>query len=512
MYNKNKDTQLYYQCGHAISSGESDTPVEIFHPAVYVANIPRLSHFFANASPRQTGERTKQPPYAQGRVSPTSQPAPIEWVHFGDFSTNTTNAKVYAGDCLQALKNIVLKHSRHQRPINFVIHNGDIAYNLNWENGCVGDRFLRDIEPIASYVPYLTIPGDHEIVNKRMYHQRASYSHYLHRFNGVSYLSRANRSPFFFFCATFSLMNVCICDFCDTGHGVGAIYVVLNSFNYGNIHFIMLHSDPFLFAMVGSYQMESDLTEEWDWLIRDLRDVDRRGIIYDWGCIVEVEGLRGLRHGRNLEQLLHDFGVGGLRHATNLSLILTHVSLYALTQRNYDNPLSTVHVTNGNAGTMNNADTLSWLKPHFTAHRIDGSDQTSVHFAHLIVHNDTRLTYNVWDKHNRLLDTFDIYQSAHGPFTNHPLYVEQRLWIPFWMRSNLAILVASFLSLLALFCFYSMLCVELNFVNCASENGSKNIDIITYIRTFYQFTIVTINIDLSHLHGINCKSNGHYLF
>ena len=29
-------------------------------------------------------------------------------------------------------------------------------------DGCVGDEFLRQIEPIAAYVPYMTCPGNHE--------------------------------------------------------------------------------------------------------------------------------------------------------------------------------------------------------------------------------------------------------------------------------------------------------------------------------------------------------------
>ena len=30
------------------------------------------------------------------------------------------------------------------------------------ENGRRGDQFMRQIEPIAAYVPYMTCPGNHE--------------------------------------------------------------------------------------------------------------------------------------------------------------------------------------------------------------------------------------------------------------------------------------------------------------------------------------------------------------
>ena len=38
----------------------------------------------------------------------------------------------------------------------------DIAYNMDDANGTVADDFLNDIEPIASRIPYMTTPGNHE--------------------------------------------------------------------------------------------------------------------------------------------------------------------------------------------------------------------------------------------------------------------------------------------------------------------------------------------------------------
>ncbi len=37
-----------------------------------------------------------------------------------------------------------------------------MAYDLEFDNGRVGDQFMRQIEPMAAYVPYQTIPGNHE--------------------------------------------------------------------------------------------------------------------------------------------------------------------------------------------------------------------------------------------------------------------------------------------------------------------------------------------------------------
>lgn len=43
-----------------------------------------------------------------------------------------------------------------------VIHNGDIAYDLDDDQGERGDIFLRSIEPIASQLPYMVSQGNHE--------------------------------------------------------------------------------------------------------------------------------------------------------------------------------------------------------------------------------------------------------------------------------------------------------------------------------------------------------------
>ncbi|XP_013400248.1 acid phosphatase type 7 isoform X2 [Lingula anatina] len=56
-----------------------------------------------------------------------------------------------------------------------VLHVGDIAYNLDTSNGRIGDAFMRQIETVAAYVPYMTCPGNHEAAY--------NFSHYKYRFN-----------------------------------------------------------------------------------------------------------------------------------------------------------------------------------------------------------------------------------------------------------------------------------------------------------------------------------------
>ena len=43
-----------------------------------------------------------------------------------------------------------------------VLHVGDFAYDMDSDNAEVGDAFMRQLQPIAGYLPYMTCPGNHE--------------------------------------------------------------------------------------------------------------------------------------------------------------------------------------------------------------------------------------------------------------------------------------------------------------------------------------------------------------
>ena len=66
---------------------------------------------------------------------------------------------------------------------DYVIHAGDQAYDLDSEAGRNGDEFLESIAPIASRVPYMVAPGNHE--------EHDNFTHYRHRFNAITYYTAA---------------------------------------------------------------------------------------------------------------------------------------------------------------------------------------------------------------------------------------------------------------------------------------------------------------------------------
>jgi hypothetical protein len=67
-----------------------------------------------------------------------------------------------------------------------VLHNGDYAYNLDSNNGSVGDVFLNNLQPISTHVPYLGVLGNHE--------EAYNFSHFTNKFTAYNDLGRASGS------------------------------------------------------------------------------------------------------------------------------------------------------------------------------------------------------------------------------------------------------------------------------------------------------------------------------
>ena len=71
-----------------------------------------------------------------------------------------------------------------------IIHVGDFAYNMATDNGRVGNEFMKQIEPIAAYVPYMTCVGNHEYYEDfNMSNYKAHFSMPEERFYSIRNLS-----------------------------------------------------------------------------------------------------------------------------------------------------------------------------------------------------------------------------------------------------------------------------------------------------------------------------------
>lgn len=55
-----------------------------------------------------------------------------------------------------------LQEESQQHKYDAIFHVGDFAYDMDSKNAKVGDMYMRQIESIAAYVPYMVCVGNHE--------------------------------------------------------------------------------------------------------------------------------------------------------------------------------------------------------------------------------------------------------------------------------------------------------------------------------------------------------------
>lgn len=123
-------------------------------------------------------------------------------------------------------------------PVDMIFHLGDIAYDLHSEEGRVGDRFLRRLQPLAAYLPYQVCPGNHEAAQ--------NFSHYDGRFSMVSSVE-------------------------DSDSEALQINNHFYSFNLGRAHFIAYSTELHFFKSFGA----SKIAQQFEWLEADLAAANR---------------------------------------------------------------------------------------------------------------------------------------------------------------------------------------------------------------------------------------------
>lgn len=129
-----------------------------------------------------------------------------------------------------------LSNAVHFHTVDVILHIGDISYANGYQPGW--DLFLQKLEPVASQVPYMTCPGNHE--------EFFDFVAYRNRFQmpvpepNLTGVSRSNLTMYY-------------------------------SFNYGHTHFVSLSSESF-------WGRAPDLKPghaQYEWLVSDLASVDR---------------------------------------------------------------------------------------------------------------------------------------------------------------------------------------------------------------------------------------------
>ncbi|TKR62171.1 hypothetical protein L596_026165 [Steinernema carpocapsae] len=299
-----------------------------------------------------------------------SSNAPVRVCIFGDMG--------FEGGQFDDLINGVNKY------YDMVIHIGDIAYDLDGKNGNTGDDFMRKIEPVASKIPYMVIPGNHEKWN--------NYNHYKHRFtmpdNGTP------RKEGFFY-----------------------------SFDVGFVHFVGITNEFYAQKWTDYAQ------EQFHWLEQDLKKTQKPWIISlqhrpmycsnDRGnndC--ENEDNKAIRNGASglpgLETPLSKNGVDlsffGHMHSYERMWPVFRDKVYRDNQSidSQHNVMTPIHIVSGSGGTTHS--------PH--THQDDREDYSAIRseaFGFTIVHVENATTLHMRQFATELRKDVDTLTLTKGP-------------------------------------------------------------------------------------------------
>uniref|UniRef100_A0A8C5QW07 Purple acid phosphatase n=1 Tax=Leptobrachium leishanense TaxID=445787 RepID=A0A8C5QW07_9ANUR len=241
-----------------------------------------------------------------------------------------------------------------------ILHVGDFAYDMDKEDAQVGDEFMRQIESVAAYVPYMTCPGNHE--------EAYNFSNYRNRFT-------------------------------MPGKAEGLWY----SWNLGPAHVISISTEVYFYPQYG----KELVADQYRWLQEDLQEATspshrgERPWIITMGhrpmycsnndqddCTqhesVVRSGLPGGQYG--LEDLLYKYGVDleiwAHEHSYERLWPVYNYTVYnGSTETPYTNPRAPVHLITGSAGCSERLDPFIPSPSEWSALRVEDYGYTRIHIA-----------------------------------------------------------------------------------------------------------------------------------
>ncbi|CAD5118751.1 DgyrCDS7428 [Dimorphilus gyrociliatus] len=274
-----------------------------------------------------------------------------------------------------------------------ILHVGDFAYDMDSDNARVGDQFMRQIESIAAYVPYMTCPGNHE--------QAYNFSNYRFRFG----MPR-------------------------NGDGESIYY----SYDVGPVHIISFSTEVYFYLQYGTQQIRNQFA----WLEQDLIKANKNRAERPWivtmahrpmycsnndndDCSKYESIIRtGLPYlGYGLEDLFYQYGVDVMIWAHEHSYerlwpIYDRTVCNGSLAQPYIEPGAPIHITTGSAGCRERHDGFIPIQPYMTAFRSDDYGYTRMQFF-----NSSHAYFEQVsdDKKGEIIDKTWIVKSKHGIYS-----------------------------------------------------------------------------------------------
>ena len=277
-----------------------------------------------------------------------------------------------------------------------IFHVGDFGYDLDTNDGHIGDKFLNLIEPFAAETPYMTCPGNHE--------QKYHFSNYKNRF---------------------------------TMPGDEHMDMMVYSFNIGPAHVISISTEFYFHFYYGIIQV----VEQYEWLERDLKEAAKpenrakRPWIITMGhrpmycsnndhddCTHHESWVRvgvPLVHWFGLENLFHQYGVDVMVWAHEHSYerfwpVYNREVLNGSKAEPYTNPKAPVHFITGSAGCQERHDPfMNQTIPEWSAFR-----SLDYGYSRMQIINSSHLYWEQVsdDKGGSIIDKVMVIKDKHGPY------------------------------------------------------------------------------------------------
>ncbi|XP_071962725.1 acid phosphatase type 7-like isoform X2 [Antedon mediterranea] len=246
----------------------------------------------------------------------------IFWFHSQPIKSWSPKFAVY-GDLGNANARSMMRLQRETQSglYDAVLHVGDIAYDLDSRNGKVGNDFMRQIEAIAAYVPYMTCVGNHE--------QKYNFSNYKNRFTMPMYEKTEN---------------------------------LWFSWNIGPAHIISFSTEVIFYQDYGEFLID----EQFQWLEQDLKEANKNRKNQPWIITIGHRPMYCSGYGLDchkretlirgaFEDLFYKYGVDleiyGHEHAYERMYPVYNNTVYNGSYENpYTNPGAPVHIITGSPG------------------------------------------------------------------------------------------------------------------------------------------------------------------
>jgi hypothetical protein len=314
------------------ATGDSSSYWESFHHHVVLKDLTPATTYYYRVGDIEGGFSTE---FKFKSAPVSSRDMPLKFAVFGDLG-------LVNGDSSLAL----LKDWTEKEAVELVWHGGDVSYadDSFTHKDCVTkfcyedtyDSFMKEVEPVASAIPYMTVPGNHEVechspaclADKDKREKLSNFSAYNTRFRMPS----------------------------PESNGVLNMHY---SFDYGPVHFVSIDTETGYPGAAGETRVVlpcGGFGDQLTWLEEDLKQAVANREQRPW---IFVQGHHPMYQGKSInedfqssmEELFHKYQVD-VYFSGHVHQYERNMPVYKGTvdPNGYENPDATTHLLIGGAG------------------------------------------------------------------------------------------------------------------------------------------------------------------